>query len=289
MEWAVTKSSTNLYDLSPQEFEQLVARYLQTEGLSNVDIVGGQDDQGVDISATKDGKPVVAQVKHTRKVSPKSVREEIARILAGAYEPTEIVYATSAEVPTAIRNEIEQPIKGVQIRLIDGEEILAAIRQKPQIGSTTIAKAANRKWWQDANLIFGLLGVFISVIAFAVDASSEMGSLFRDAPLNERIETVENAIGNLKDLEQQLTDIKTDMEETRRAKAAIEADYEKAKQLEKLTDDQLNSIKLALTSQAWWQTILNYVFGFILGVASSLVASVIYARWQLRRAINQST
>jgi Holliday junction resolvase len=284
----VKGSETSFYDLSPQEFEQLVARFLQSEGASSVDIVGGKDDQGVDISAIKDGKPVVVQVKHTRNVSPKTAREDIARILAGAYKPATILYVTSAEVSSAIRAEIEQPIGGVHIRLIDGQEISAALKQKPEIGSSTIAKAANRKWWQDASLIGGVLGAILSLGAFAVEAL-QTGLRFQNAPLNERIETVERAIGSLKDLEQNLTDIKTDMEDTRLAKAAIEADYEKARELEKLTDAQLDSIKLALSSQGWWQTSLNYVFGFILGVASSLVASVIYERWQQWRAINQVT
>lgn len=106
-------------------------------------------------------------------------------------------------------------------------------------------------------------------------------------PLQERIESVERALANLKDLEQQLTGIRKDMVETEQARKAIEEKYAKAKELEKLTDEQFEAVQAALRSQSWRRTLVDYLLGFILGVAGSLTASVIYLRLRQRRALSQ--
>jgi hypothetical protein len=105
------------------------------------------------------------------------------------------------------------------------------------------------------------------------------------APLDQRIETVERAIGSLRNLEQNLTDIKDEMVDTERAMQAIKEEHAKAKELEKLTEEQYDAVKATLRSRSWQQTVLNYILGFILGAASSLTASVIYSRWKQRRAL----
>ena len=105
--------------------------------------------------------------------------------------------------------------------------------------------------------------------------------------LQERIETVERAIGSLEDLEKQLIDIKRDMVETEKAAKAIEQEYVKAKELEKLTQEQFEAVKSALRSQSWQKTAFNYGLGFVLGIASSLIASVIYSRTRQHRALRE--
>jgi len=61
--------------------------------------------------------------------------------------------------------------------------------------------------------------------------------------------------------------------------------YAKAKELEKLTDSQRQTLKQILQAEKWWRTLLNYGLGFVLGVASSLIASILYERWKQTKAL----
>ena len=105
------------------------------------------------------------------------------------------------------------------------------------------------------------------------------------APLDNRIETVERALASMHDLETYLADIKRDMEVKQKATAVINQKYAEAKELEKLTTAQLTALQATLQASNWRWTVFNYVIGFLLGVASSLVASVLYARWKQRKAL----
>ena len=75
------------------------------------------------------------------------------------------------------------------------------------------------------------------------------------------------------------------MVETEKAAKAIEQEYVKAKELEKLTEEQFEAVKTALRSQSWQKTAFNYGLGFVLGVAASLIANVIYSRIRQHRAL----
>ncbi len=77
------------------------------------------------------------------------------------------------------------------------------------------------------------------------------------------------------------------MVETEKATKVIEQEYAKAKELEKLTQEQFEAVKSALWSQSWQKTALNYGLGFVLGIASSLIASVIYSRIRQHRALSE--
>ena len=89
----------------------------------------------------------------------------------------------------------------------------------------------------------------------------------------------------MRDLEKYLSDIKQDMQATQKATEIINEKHAQAKELEKLTSAQLAALQETLQTRNWKWTALNYVLGFVLGVASSLVASVLYARWRQRKAI----
>ena len=103
--------------------------------------------------------------------------------------------------------------------------------------------------------------------------------------LSQRIETVGVVIGNLNDLEGQLIDIKEDMIKTQKAKNLIDKEYEKAKELEKLTSEQLEGLKSVIKSQTWKEMLLQYGLGFILGIASSVGGSIIYTRFKQRESL----
>jgi len=75
------------------------------------------------------------------------------------------------------------------------------------------------------------------------------------------------------------------MIDTERATQNINERYAQAKELEKLTQTQLDALRTTLQAQNWHRTLFDSAIGFILGIASSFVGSVIYAKWRQRRAL----
>jgi DNA-binding transcriptional regulator YbjK len=103
--------------------------------------------------------------------------------------------------------------------------------------------------------------------------------------LDDRIKNVENALTSIRDLETYLNKIKQDMVATETATQQLNEKYVKAKELEKLTQVQIDALKATLQTESWHRTLFTSAMGFILGIASSFVASVLYTKWGQREAL----
>ena len=284
----MTIDKNSLFQLTPNEFEKLCAEILRAQGIERVELVGGPGDQGVDIIGETEGQQIAVQVKHMRQLSLSIVRRIIDQVQAGSYQPKQLVIMTSAILSPSLRNLILKLPSDITVRLIDQDEVLRALNNHPEIQRLQLAPAQRRTIRQRWELILGLAGALSSIAG--VLASGIFFFVQPEKPqLQERIETVERALGSLKDLEEQLTDIKGDMVETEKAAKVIEHEYAKAKELEKLTQEQFEAVKNALRSQSWQKTALNYGLGFVLGIASSLIASVIYSRIRQHRSLREES
>jgi len=113
-------------------------------------------------------------------------------------------------------------------------------------------------------------------IGFGVSLAMTIVGLSNKQELPKQITEVENAIRNLRNLETYLEKIKRGMIATEEAKIKIEEEYNKVKELEKLTDKQIEAISLAVNKRTKADIIKNYFWGFVLGVSGSLCASYIY-------------
>lgn len=278
-----------LFQLSPREFERLCAEILKVQGIEHVELVSGPNDQGVDIIGESKGQLIAVQVKHMRRLSQGIVHSIITDVQASSYKPQQLLIMTSATIPSSLR-ELIQNVRGITVSFIGQDEVLRALNDHPEIIRLQVEPAQKRTVKQRWELTLGLTAALLSIVASLLLSS---GTLFFAQPekpqLQERIINVERAIGSLKDLEKQLVDIKGDMVETEKAAKVIEQEYAKAKELEKLTQEQFEAVKSALWSQAWQKTALNYGLGFVLGIASSLIASVIYARIRQNRALKEGS
>lgn len=284
----MTIDKNSLFQLTPNEFEKLCAEILRAQGIERVELVGGPGDQGVDIIGETEGQQIAVQVKHTRQLSLSIVRRIIDQVQAGSYQPKQLVIMTSAILSPSLRNLILKLPSYITVRLIDQDEVLRALNNHPEIQRLQLAPAQRRTIRQRWELILGLAEALSSIAGLL--ASGIFFFVQPEKPqLQERIETVERALGSLKDLEEQLTDIKGDMVETEKAAKVIEHEYAKAKELEKLTQEQFEAVKNALRSQSWQKTALNYGLGFVLGIASSLIASVISSRIRQHRSLREES
>jgi hypothetical protein len=79
------------------------------------------------------------------------------------------------------------------------------------------------------------------------------------------------------------------MIKTEQESKAIEVEYQNAKKLEKLTKEQYEVISKAIGRKSAYQTIFDYSMGLLLGVAGSLIASVIYSRVKQNRLLKDNT
>ena len=284
----MTIDTNSLYQLTPNEFEKLCAEILRVQGIERVELVGGPGDQGVDIIGEAEGQKIAVQVKHTKQLSLSIIRRIIDQVQASSYQPKHLVIMTSAILSPSLRDSIQNLPSDITIRLIGQDEILRALNDYPEIQRLQVAPAQRRNIQQRWELILGLVTALLSIVGLLVS-----GIFFFVPPekpqLQERIETVERAIGSLKNLEKQLIDIKGDMVETDKAAKVIEQEYAKAKELEKLTQEQFEAVKSALQAQSWQKTAFNYGLGFVFGIASSLIASVIYSRIRQYRALREES
>jgi hypothetical protein len=274
---------TNFYELTPLEFEKLVAAIFAQTGYSNVRIACGPADQGVDILAKKDNQPVAIQVKHKTRLTLDEIQRFIDRYFANPTTPRNLIFVTSAEVPRGITRRIEHIPEGASFDIVDRFDLQVMVAANSAISDEAMKSATQRLRSQRRQLFLSVIAGIVSLIVGVLSYVYPLMFL-QKAPLDKRIETVEKALVSMHNLETYLTDIKRDMEETRKTTAVINQRYTEAKELEKLTTAQLAGLQATLQVTNWKTTILNYVLGFVLGIASSFVASVLHARWKQRKA-----
>lgn len=277
----------NLYNLTPQEFERLCARLLESYGYTNIKLVGGANDQGVDIICEKDSLSIVVQVKHLRDISLHTIFNVLNKIKSSNYSFDQILLITSAPVNQKIRSRILEAFSDISVIILDQADISKKLLEKAEIDQKELKIANIRNIKQKTGFVIGIIGAFASIFSSILS-----GTFFvePDKPqLYERIEKVELALVSIKNLEKYLDDIKQDMIKTEQESKAIEVEYQNAKKLEKLTKEQYEVISKAIGRKSAYQTIFDYSMGLLLGVAGSLIASVIYSRVKQNRLLKDNT
>lgn len=275
--------TVDLYALKPQEFERFVADVFLGSGYKDVNLLGGPMDQGVDILASKDGQKVAVQVLHKKQLPLKAIQFFIDKYFQNPLTPRNLIIVTSAELPSGIENQLRRIPDDANLKIIDRHELEIMISGSAASSQNTINEAENRKKSQKQRLIISIVAGLLSIIGSLFSSYSFLSPT--QAPLDSRIQTVEKALSSMHDLESYLADIKKDMEETRNATAAINRKYKEAKELEKLTDAQISALQATLKVRSWKRTILDYILGFILGVASSFGATILYDQWKQWKAL----
>jgi hypothetical protein len=124
----------------------------------------------------------------------------------------------------------------------------------------------------------GLSSAIYSLVRFEREPKSE---------LTEQVGAVEASLVRLRDLERSLTNLKKELQEKSAESARIAKEYEEAMKLKALTSEQLDQIKKAVNSQSRMDVFLNYFWGFLLGVAGSILATIIVDMWKRRRALQR--
>jgi hypothetical protein len=216
----------------------------------------------------------------------------IERLINQYDEFNEIVIMTSAaQQQMAKANRMTSLIsycqgEGVQVNFIGQYELFKLLNNNKDIAdkyfTAVLRKVKTRT-----------LAKYLSVLAAI---SSILGLLFglyfqnkqvSDSPLKQQIESVEETLNGVKNLEINLRRLKNDLENTAKESEKIKIEYEKALKLRQITSEQLTQIKKAISSQSKSEVIFNYSLGFLFGVASSILGAIIVDRIKRRRALQK--
>ncbi len=131
-----------------------------------------------------------------------------------------------------------------------------------------------------AGVLVSVISLLFSIVPFTKDKE-------RDS-FESQIQAVEANLNSLKALERSLSALKKELQTTSEESARIKREYEEALKLKAITSEQLEQVKKAVSAQSASDTFLNYFFGFLLGVAGSVLATVITDRWKAKRALSGS-
>ncbi len=139
-----------------------------------------------------------------------------------------------------------------------------------------------KRWRGDILEIFVLLIALVLCIYFLFGDLIE-SYMLKGQNLETQIREVEDVLKNLRNLETYLENTKSDLIATEQAKIKIEEEYKKVKELEKLTENQIEAISLAVNKRTTKDIIKDIVLGFVLGVITSLLGNVIYGLLKRRK------
>lgn len=271
-----------LFDLTPQNFEEFCADLLNAEyQFDKFFLTDGPNDQGVDILALKGIKKLAVQIKHRYKIPVGQLEREIER-----YKPLlefhhEFIYLTSAILPKEAIKKLESD----KVKILSQNEIFELLDKHTDVAQRYFTvverKIKKTRQWFSASVIGAIISLILSLSTFFLENKE------KDKPLTERIDNVEQALKGIKGLEKDLESIKSDMIETDLENKKILAEYEKMKGLEDIVNEKKESLNIVLNYQPWYKTALNYFLGIITGIFTSIVASILYERWKLRKELNK--
>ncbi len=273
----------HLNDLTPQEFERLIADLLAASGYTDIRITGGPGDKGIDIIAKRDNETTAIQVRHKAHLRRDEIERFVDKYFADTLTPRSLVFITSAELPPSFKDIADHSPPDRRFQLLGRQEVLQLLTANRKVANRYFGIVKQRLSSQRIQFIVGAIGFVASALGMLFTLYTGLFPV--KAPLDERIQTVEKALANIRDLETYLGKIKTDMVQKQKATQIINDRYTQAKELQKLTHTQLDALRVTLQAGSWHRTLFNYVMGFILGIASSFVANVLFAKWRQRRLL----
>jgi hypothetical protein len=271
-----------LFELSGEKFEQLCADLLNAEyNYDKFFITSGPNDNGVDILAVSGIKKIAIQVKHRYKIVYKELEKEIERHKPLLEYHHEFIYITSASISRKTLNKVQSD----KIKILAQDDIIELLDKHSDIGQRYFTILEKKKKRNRTSFYASLIGVLISLFATFSTIYSEIQS--KDKPLKERINNVEQALNGIKGLEKDLESIKSDMIKTDLENKKILEEYEKMKGLEDIVIEKKESLNIVLNYEPWYKKALNYFFGLLTGIFTSIIASILYERWKLKRELNK--
>lgn len=263
------------------DFVALVEAILKANGTKLVD--SERTDGITAIVGSKQGDVVAAMIVNPSDLDPGKIKKLLKTVAENWPEPDRFEFFIREKFKMADLPSL--PSGPPEVVFYDREAIIKQIQLHPHVTEDVQEARRIRRHTLFRNVVLPGIAVVAGFIGFGFSAF--VFPRTDGAGLKGRIVNVESALTSLKDLEKQLDTIKADMQKTADAKAAIESEYEKARSLENLTNQQLESVSRAINRQSWVQVGWNYLIGFATGIATSYLASHLYDMTQGRKVFSR--
>jgi hypothetical protein len=284
-----------LYDLSPEDFEIMcfellvkrnvyfqLRRTINTTDTKVADIVGIYEDFDSSI------KNIAIEIKHWMHFNVNKFVDDLEKRLDFLNDYRTYLFITSAKVSAKQYEEIKNicnNTSNIIIQVQDYSYICNLLLKYPEIGSKYFSSLRVALIKKRITTFISLLSIAVSIISiFSLIRKDQFKE--RELTLNSNISNVESALKSMKNLEKSLYRIKDEMKNTQKASQIIKEEYERAQVLKTLTNEQIKAVNMAVTNKGWISTLWNYAIGFILGIASSYIASLISDWLKKRRQLN---
>lgn len=288
----VTNKLLPLFELSPQDFEKLCLDLFTAEG-GNYRLIHDGKNRWFDVSGEKAAangisNTIAIEIKHRNVFHPESVRFFVDGLSKSNLHFDEYIFVTSAPITAEHRRTTHARIisnSKFNIQLLGQQEILQLLLKHPKIASKYF-KSVSQKIFQRrlavATSFAGILASLLSLLLTFLPLTQDK----EKSSFESQIQSVETNLQGLKEMERNLGALKKELQATSDESAQIKRDYEAALKLKAITSEQLEQINKAVNSKTATDTALNYFFGFLLGVAGSILATVITDRWKARRELS---
>jgi tetrahydromethanopterin S-methyltransferase subunit B len=289
-----TSDPYSLYELSPEEFERLCMELLMAED-PRLTISAGEAPRWIDAIGVRGvstgSRSVAIEAKHRRAFHPEGLRLFLERLARESTKFDEYIFITSSPIRDAHRQIINSQAArslNAEVKLLGKDDILLLLRQHHHVAAKYFKTARVR---QRKQKIAALVSSLIAAVSAGVTGNLLYDSLFHrvepSSKLTEQVKSVENSLDRLNDLELSLKSLKNDLESKSAESARITKEYEEAMKLKALTTEQLEQVKKAVSGQSGTDIFLNYFFGFLLGVAGSVLATIITDKWKQRKELDK--
>ncbi|NWC43933.1 restriction endonuclease [Pseudomonas edaphica] len=281
-----------IFELSPQDFEKLCLDVFTAEG-GSYRLIHDDKNRWFDVFGEKPVasgicSTVAVEIKHRKAFHPEIVDFFVDSLSKSNLHFDEYVFVTSAPITAEQRRATHAGIisdSKFNIQLLGQQEVFQLLLKHPKIANRYFKSVSQKIFQRRVAVATSFAGILASVLSL----------LFTMIPLVEekekssfesQIQSVETNLQGLKQMERNLDALKKELQATSDESAQIKRDYEAALKLKAITSEQLEQINKAVNSQTATDTALNYFFGFLFGVAGSILATVITDRWKARRELS---
>lgn len=286
------KPAFPLYELSAEEFERLCVDLLMADD-PNLNISTIESPRWIDAVGTrrtgKESRSLAIEASHRTVFHPEGLQLFLERMSSETRKFDEYIFVTSSPISNAHlkldKFDTEKALHG-EIKVLGREEVITLLTSHPAVASKYFRSVGGRVKRRKVATILSSFAVAISIGGLANALYSFFGSKIEPkSQLSKQVKTVEESIAGLNVLERSLVTLKIDLQQKSEESERVAKEYERAMKLKSLTAEQLEQVKKAINSQGSIDISLNYFLGFLLGVASSVLATVITDRWKQRRAL----
>src|SRR5258708_17216627 len=288
------KQSYPFDELSPEEFERLCVDLL-VAAYSDLSLSTAESPKWIDAIGTRNtprgAHSVAVEVKHRSTFIPDVWRLFINRLSERDRKFGEYIFIPSSPIQDGPLQETKtraaKTLKA-EILLLGRADVIILLNRFPVIAAKYFKNVWDRVRRRKVTSGIGVIAATLSVGGI----SSGLHSMFGLKPesksqLSEQVKSVEDSLARLNDLELGLKALKVELQQKSDQTSRVTKEYDEAMKLKTLTTDQLNEVKKAVGFRGGMDILRDYFSGLFLGVAGSVLATVITDKWKRQRALSK--